>query len=140
MNVRSRCRFHAWWFHGYNNAFAHAAHRGESSRKSVGLGGNIGKSLHAIEVGGGAAPPTPRYEAATEDAGNGSLMRLSPVAVRYFHDTDMARTVARESSYATHPGPIAACACELLSYLIASAIADKVRKGSITSCAARTQS
>ena len=78
----------------------------------------------------GAAPP-PRYEAATEDAGNGSLMRLSPVPVRYFHDTDMARTVARESSYATHPGPIAACACELLSYLIASAIADKVRNACV---------
>merc|ERR1719188_1317145 len=53
-------------------------------------------------------------------------MRLSPVPVRFFHDTGgAARAAARESSYATHPGPIAACACEFFSYLIASAIADK---------------
>ena len=54
-------------------------------------------------------------------------MRLSPVPVRYFYDAvGAARAVARESSYATHPGPIAACACEFFSYLIASAIADRV--------------
>ena len=67
------------------------------------------------------------FQADTEDAGNGSLMRLSPVPVRFFHDAGgAARAAARESSYATHPGPIAACACEFFSYLIASAIADKV--------------
>ena len=54
-----RCRFHAWWFHGYNNAFAHAAHRGEYGRRSVGLGGNIGKSLRSMEIG---AKPSSRYE------------------------------------------------------------------------------
>ena len=54
-------------------------------------------------------------------------MRLSPVPVRFFHDAGgAARAAAKESSYATHPGPIAACACEFFSYLIASAIADKV--------------
>ena len=54
-----RCRFHAWWFHGYNNAFAHAGHRGEYGRRSVGLGGNIGKSLRSMAVG---VKPSPRYE------------------------------------------------------------------------------
>ena len=38
-------------------------------------------------------------------------MRLSPVPVRYFYDAEgAARAAARESSYATHPGPIAAAA------------------------------
>ena len=118
-----RCRFHAWWFHGYNNAFARAAHRGEYGRRSVGLGGNIGQSLRSMEIG---AMPSSRYEADNEDAGNGSLMRLSPVPVRFFYDANgAARATARESSYATHPGPIAACACEFFSYLTASAISDK---------------
>ena len=59
VNFYDRCRFHAWWFHGYNNAFAHATHRGEYGRRSVGLGGNIGKSLRSMEIG---AKPSSRYE------------------------------------------------------------------------------
>ena len=41
----ARVRWRAWWDHGYANAFKYDAARG--SRRSVGLGGNIGRSLDA---------------------------------------------------------------------------------------------
>merc|ERR1719420_2269956 len=64
-----RVRFWNWWYCSYNNAF-----RKDLTREgSVGLGGNISQSLAAIR---NDSPP-PRYEAMTEDSGNGSLMRLA---------------------------------------------------------------
>merc|ERR1740117_260617 len=75
-----RARFWCWWNRGYNNAF-----RLEGGRTdSVGLGGNISKSLDALtRLPRGEVPP-PRYNARGDDAGNGSLMRFAPVAV-FFH-------------------------------------------------------
>merc|ERR1719160_1859890 len=59
-----RVRFWNWWYRGYNNAF-----RLDASRSgSVGLGGNIGKSLNDIQN----AKPSPRFEVdGSEDSGNG---------------------------------------------------------------------
>lgn len=62
-----RVRFWNWWFCSYDNAFR----LDEERSGSVGLGGNIAESLRRITD----AAPAPRYEATTEDAGNGSLMR-----------------------------------------------------------------
>eukprot|EP00929_Paragymnodinium_shiwhaense_P014029 TRINITY_DN12189_c0_g2_i2.p1 TRINITY_DN12189_c0_g2~~TRINITY_DN12189_c0_g2_i2.p1 ORF type:complete len:446 (+),score=75.68 TRINITY_DN12189_c0_g2_i2:90-1427(+) len=113
-----RIRFWNWWNRGYNNAF-----RKDNERSSsVGLGGNISKSLSAITRLRGQKPP-PKYEAQGEDAGNGSLMRLTPVPL-FFHCSDMEQVhhYARMSSYTTHPGIIAAEACSLLSHLIVRAV------------------
>jgi len=114
-----RVRFWCWWNRGYNNAF-----RKDTSRSSsVGLGGNISKSLSAIShcTGGKAVPPT--YDAANEDAGNGSLMRFAPVAL-FLHSAEVreAHHLARLSSYTTHPGIIAAEACSLLCHIIVRAL------------------
>uniref|UniRef100_A0A7S4VKR0 ADP-ribosylhydrolase ARH3 n=1 Tax=Alexandrium monilatum TaxID=311494 RepID=A0A7S4VKR0_9DINO len=114
-----RVRFWCWWNRGYNNAF-----RKDPSRSaSVGLGGNIAQSLMAIShlPAGRAVPPT--YDAANEDAGNGSLMRFAPVAL-FLHAADLgeAHHLARLSSYATHPGIIAAEACSLLCHIIVRAL------------------
>eukprot|EP00439_Symbiodinium_sp_Y106_P027189 s1560_g3.t1 len=43
-----RVRWHMWWFHGYCNAFRYDAER-RKGRGSVGLGGNVAKSLQEIE-------------------------------------------------------------------------------------------
>eukprot|EP00039_Didymoeca_costata_P018642 m.334334 g.334334 ORF g.334334 m.334334 type:complete len:518 (+) comp17336_c0_seq1:30-1583(+) len=107
-----RIRFHNWWFHSYNNTF-------HGDRVSVGLGGNISRSLYEMKP---AQQPTATFEAESEDAGNGSLMRLAPIPVYYHRDLNQARHFAALSSYTTHPGPLAACCCELLTFLIASAI------------------
>lgn len=111
-----RIRFWCWWNCGYNNAFRLDPSRSES----VGLGGNISCSLSAMRSG---AKPSPQYEAKTEDAGNGSLMRFAPIPV-FFQDKSLPEVCdfARASSYTTHPGIIAAEACAFLAHLIVLAL------------------
>jgi hypothetical protein len=89
-----------------------------------GLGGNISHSIGNVSFQKDCyhRTITHHYEARTEDAGNGSLMRLSPVALRYHTDISEARRKAFESSLATHPGAIAAEACAFLAHLIVRAI------------------
>eukprot|EP00729_Bicosta_minor_P007464 gene7464-15262_t len=88
-----RVRFHNWWFHG--------------------------QSLFSLEFD---QAPDGLYQSDGQDAGNGSLMRLAPVPVFYWRDTQQAVKYAALSSYTTHPGPLAAYACKVLSYLVAKAI------------------
>jgi len=109
-----RVRFHNWWFWGYNNSFGNDGRSG-----SIGLGGNVAKSLAAMIPG---RLPPPRFEARTQDSGNGSLMRLAPVPVFYSDNPEMAAQASAESSYSTHPGPIAAAACAFYGFAIAKAI------------------
>eukprot|EP00927_Polykrikos_kofoidii_P082085 TRINITY_DN8061_c0_g2_i1.p1 TRINITY_DN8061_c0_g2~~TRINITY_DN8061_c0_g2_i1.p1 ORF type:complete len:470 (-),score=70.99 TRINITY_DN8061_c0_g2_i1:307-1716(-) len=109
-----RVRFWNWWNRGYDNAF-----RLDCSRhQSVGLGGNISMSLASIKN----AQPPPRFEAKGEDAGNGSLMRLAPVPIFFHADEKLAMLASAESSYSTHPGPIAADACAFVAFVICRAI------------------
>jgi ADP-ribosylglycohydrolase len=113
-----RVRFWCWWNRGYNNAFR----KDDTRSSSVGLGGNISKSLVAISMARpGEIPPV--YEAQGEDAGNGSLMRFTPISL-FMHSAPMDEVYeyARQSSYTTHPGIIAAEACSLLAHLIVRAL------------------
>mmetsp|Transcript_82944 Transcript_82944/g.221627 ORF Transcript_82944/g.221627 Transcript_82944/m.221627 type:complete len:487 (+) Transcript_82944:67-1527(+) len=110
-----RLRFWNWWHNGYNNAFR----KDESRDRSVGLGGNIGASLEDIQEGCTYVPkrtPSPTFTAKNEDAGNGSLMRNAAVPVFACMDVASAQEIARQQSYATHPGPIAAEACAFLTF------------------------
>jgi len=107
-------RFWNWWNRGYNNAFR----LDESRSSSVGLGGNIGKSLAAIHT---AKPPS-RFQADSEDSGNGSIMRLAPVPIFFHKDIDLALRVSAESSLTTHPGSSAADACAFLGFVIVRAL------------------
>lgn len=84
-------------------------------------GGNISKSLAHLSPG---VDPPPRFESVEGDSGNGSLMRLAPIAIFYSGDLEQCMYYARESSYTTHPGHIAAECCALLAFLIAQAIND----------------
>lgn len=114
-----RVRFWCWWNRGYNNAFRKDRRR----TSSVGLGGNISQSLSAVSRCSNKGNVPPAYEAKTEDAGNGSLMRFTPVAL-FFHAVDLTEVhhFSRQSSYTTHPGIIAAEACSLLGHLIVRAL------------------
>jgi ADP-ribosyl-[dinitrogen reductase] hydrolase len=114
-----RVRFWCWWNRGYNNAF-----RKDSSRTgSVGLGGNISKSLMVMSRARSNEEIPDIYEAQGEDAGNGSLMRYTPIAI-FHHSATMEEVYkySRQSSYTTHPGIIAAEACSLLGHLIVAAL------------------
>mmetsp|Transcript_107030 Transcript_107030/g.345518 ORF Transcript_107030/g.345518 Transcript_107030/m.345518 type:complete len:375 (-) Transcript_107030:66-1190(-) len=114
-----RVRFWCWWNRGYNNAFRKDWRRSSS----VGLGGNISKSLHAISKARTVDEVPPAFEGLSEDAGNGSLMRFTPVAI-FLHAADMqiVHDIARQSSFTTHPGIIAAEACALLAHLLVRAL------------------
>lgn len=56
-------------------------------------------------------------------AGNGSLMRLSPVAIRWWHDRSKATAAARLQSRTTHGAIQAVEACALFVALLTEAIA-----------------
>ena len=56
-------------------------------------------------------------------AGNGSLMRLAPVAIRHFNNRPMLRDVAARQSRTTHAAPEAVEACVDYAEILADAIA-----------------
>ena len=56
-------------------------------------------------------------------AGNGSLMRLAPVAIRYWQDRPTLRDVAARQSRITHGAPEAVDGCVAYSEVLADAIA-----------------
>lgn len=58
-------------------------------------------------------------------AGNGSLMRLSPVAIRYWQDDATRRDVAARQSRTTHGAPEAVDACVVFADMLAEAIAGR---------------
>lgn len=51
-------------------------------------------------------------------AGNGSVMRLGPVVLRYFPNEDEVLHYAGESSRTTHGAPLAIEGCRLLAYVL----------------------
>ena len=122
-----RVWFWNWWANGMNNAFRHDEERRAMQiiygTLSVGLGGNISKSLNEVSVFTRQQKPAPpRCTLQNEDAGNGSIMRLAPIPIRYHTDIELAMERAYESSFTTHPGPLAAEACSFLAYLIVRCI------------------
>ncbi|CAE7908265.1 tri1 [Symbiodinium sp. KB8] len=118
-----RVRWHMWWFQGYCNAFRHDGHR--RYRTSVGLGGNVSKSLAEVErvtVRDGLHSVPPIYGSVTNDAGNGSIMRLAPVPIAYHLNPVEAMEKAILQSRATHPSCDAAACCAFMAFFIAKAI------------------
>jgi ADP-ribosyl-[dinitrogen reductase] hydrolase len=62
-----------------------------------------------------------------QTAGNGSLMRLAPVAVRYWRDRVLLRDVAAGQSRTTHAAPEAVDACVAYAEVLADAIEGRPR-------------
>ncbi|RZK00368.1 MAG: hypothetical protein EOO76_13120 [Novosphingobium sp.] len=60
-------------------------------------------------------------------AGNGSLMRLAPVAIRYWNDLDLLCDIAARQSRTTHGAPEAVDACVAFAEVLAHAIAGRPR-------------
>jgi len=108
-----RIRFHNWWFRGYNNAFGNLW--------------DVASSLRAMRAG---EVPDFSYISPTQDAGNGSLMRLAAVPVLFSRDAVAAARISAASSEATHPGKIAAAACAFHGFAIAKAITQAAGLGS----------
>lgn len=92
-----------------------------------------------FDIGGTCRAALVRYKATGETEvplseqgeGNGSLMRLAPVALRYHADVGIMDYAAQAQSYATHGGPAAAEACRIWAQLIVAAAQDGATKETV---------
>ena len=64
---------------------------------------------------------------APQSAGNGSLMRLAPVPIRFWNDKERRSDVAKRQSKTTHAAPEAVDACAVYADMVAEAIAGRKR-------------
>lgn len=100
---------------------------------------------HCFDIGITTAQALSRWEQTRADhcgstdpntAGNGSLMRLAPVAIRYWQDRHALRDVAARQSRTTHAAPEAVDACVAFAERLADAIAGATRSEVLRSDAA----
>jgi ADP-ribosylglycohydrolase len=120
-----RFRFALWWHRHYNNAFRFEPHDTKNKHmSSVGLGGNIAESFGEIDFNEilkmSEIPPTTLRK--SNDAGNGSIMRLAPVPIKYYDNMDKALKVAELQSKATHGGDLASECCKFMTYFMVNCI------------------
>lgn len=89
-----------------------------------------------FDIGSTTAQALARWRATHDDhcgatdamsAGNGSLMRLSPVAIRFWKDRPKLRDVAARQSRTTHAAPEAVDACVVYAEILADAIEGRPR-------------
>ena len=102
-------RFLSWWSFGYNAAPRHGA---------VGLGGTISGSLSQYTRR--RMPYT--TAGSNKSSGNGSIMRLASVPIRYHEDEERGLEVANLQSRTTHQGDEAAECARLMTRIIIRAI------------------
>lgn len=101
-------RFVAWWQHGEYSPAGHAFDIGTTTELA------LARYLETNNPFAGSTDP--------RTAGNGSLMRLAPVALRFFGDRRRLDLVAAEQSKTTHAAEEAVDACRAFAGLLADAI------------------
>ncbi|MBJ6127391.1 ADP-ribosylglycohydrolase family protein [Microvirga splendida] len=101
-------RFVRWWEHGEYSCTGECFDIGNITRESL---------ERFIKTGNPYAGPI--HE---RSAGNGSLMRIAPVAIYALQDAQLAVGYAREQSRTTHGAPVAIEACALFTLLLREAI------------------
>ena len=106
-------RFVKWWRDGDYSCSRHCFDIGNTTRRALERYLQTGDPL--------AGSPDPG------SAGNGSLMRLSPVALRFWHDRPRLVATAAEHSRTTHGAEEAVGACRAFAELLADAIAGRPR-------------
>jgi ADP-ribosyl-[dinitrogen reductase] hydrolase len=101
-------RYCRWWKEGYLS----------SNGRCFDIGGTVSAALRRYSLTGdpiaGSTDP--------HSAGNGSIMRLAPVAMFYYPDIAAAIGYAAESSRTTHGAPECIDACRLLAGIICRAL------------------
>ncbi len=106
-------RFVRWWSNGENSATGWCFDIGGTTSMALGEFAKTGNPR-----AGSRDPNT---------AGNGSLMRLAPVAIRHHCDRARAIDVARRQSVTTHAAPAAVDACAFFAGLLVDAISGAER-------------
>lgn len=102
-------RFVRWWRNGENSVNGRCFDIGTTTQQALATFERTGDP-----IAGGRDP---------QAAGNGSLMRLAPAAIRYHADRRKAVDAARRQSATTHAAPAAVDACALFAELLVDAIA-----------------
>jgi ADP-ribosyl-[dinitrogen reductase] hydrolase len=101
-------RFLRWWQEGYNSHNGRCFDIGITTRNALDRFQGSGDP-----ISGSTDPDT---------AGNGSVMRLAPVALRWLNEPAQAITAARAQSVTTHGAPAAVEGCALLADILVAAI------------------
>lgn len=102
-------RFVRWWRKGENSHNGRCFDIGITTRQAL---ARFARTANPIA---GSTDPNA--------AGNGSIMRLAPVALRWAHDRGQAVAVARAQSETTHGAPAAVEGCALLAVILLEAMA-----------------
>ncbi|OYV40624.1 MAG: ADP-ribosyl-[dinitrogen reductase] hydrolase [Rhodospirillales bacterium 20-64-7] len=100
-------RFVRWWRHGENSVTGHC----------FDIGMTTARALQRFETTGEII-----LDANPQTAGNGSLMRMAPVAIFASSDTELAIDLARQQSAGTHGAPLCLDACALFAELLSNAL------------------
>lgn len=103
-------RFRRWLDHGENSATGRCFDMGVATRRAL-------DRFHAT---GNPIAGDP----GAEMAGNGSVMRLAPVALLHWRLPAKARDLAERQGRTTHGAPEAVAGCALLAEVLSAAIAD----------------
>ena len=102
-------RFCRWYEHGYNSVTGECFDIGVTTAGALQSFRATGKPLS------GSTDP--------DSAGNGSLMRLAPVAIRWWHESAKAVEAARLQSRTTHGAAQTVEACALYAEVLTEAVA-----------------
>jgi ADP-ribosylglycohydrolase len=107
-------RYCRWWKEGYLS----------SNGLCFDIGNTVGAALNRYRntgdpIAGSTSP---------HSAGNGSIMRLAPVAMFYYPDIAAAIRYAAESSRTTHGAPECIDACRLLAGMICRALSEAAKE------------
>lgn len=107
-------RYVRWWQEGHLSATGRCFDIGNQTRTALSEFTESGRSRNG-----------PSGEAA---AGNGSLMRIAPIAIAYWREPARAIELAAESSMTTHPNVECLGACRYFTGLLVGAITGRSKK------------
>ena len=103
-----------WYEHGYLSSTGHC----------FDIGNVTSAALMAFKRTGNAFSGS----ISPKSAGNGSIMRLAPIPIRYLHDPDLALDLCEAQSRTTHQAPECLMACRLLGEVLIRALQGKSKE------------
>ena len=110
LNDQAR-RYVSWWREGAYSV----------NGRCFDIGNTIAAALHRFEKTGNA---TSSGDSLSHSSGNGSIMRLAPVPIRYLNhfpdQIEQLATLAAESSLPTHASPQCLSACRYMALVLAA--------------------
>ena len=107
-----------WYEHGYLSSTGHCFDIGNVTYAALMAFKRIGNAFS------GSISP--------KSAGNGSIMRLAPIPIRYLHDPDLALDLCEAQSRTTHQAPECLMACRLLGEVLIRALQGKSKEEVMT--------